>query len=73
MGESDGGGCGKRSAITLLYIQTGIDKISSLSCQKVAYSIISSKLGSDVAELTSVLLRNIYECIRHYPSAHGTV
>ena len=38
-----------------------IDKISCLSCQKVADSITSSKMGNNVAMQTSVLLRNIPE------------
>ena len=43
----------------------GIDKISSLSCQKVADSITSSKMGNNVAKQASVLLRNIPEYILH--------
>ena len=45
-----------------------IDKISSLSCQKVAYSIISSEMGDNVAKQTSVVLRNKPEYIRRYTS-----
>ena len=54
-----------------LYISPtgGIDKISSLSCQKVADSITSSKKGKNVAKQASVLLRNIPDYIRRYPSA----
>ena len=50
-----------------------IDKISSLSCQKVAYSITSPKIGSNAAKQTSVLLRNTSEYIRCYPSSYCTV
>ena len=50
-----------------------IDKISSLSCQKVADSITSSKMGNDVAKQASVLLRSIPEYIRRYPSAYCTI
>ena len=50
-----------------------IDKISSLSCQKVADSITSSKMGNNVAKQASVLLRNIPEYIRRYPSAYCTI
>ena len=57
----------------MFIVKVSIDKISRLSCQKVAYSIISLKMGNNVAELTSVLLRNISECIRRYPSANCTV
>ena len=49
-----------------------IAKISSLSCQKVADSITSSKMGNKVAKQTSVLLRNVPEYIRGYPSAYCT-
>ena len=61
--EEGGGGC---------YLETklAIDKISSLSCQKVADSITSSKMGNNVAKQASVLLRNIPEYIRRYPSAY---
>ena len=37
-----------------------IDKISSLSCQEVADSITSSKMGNNVAKQASVLLRYTY-------------
>ena len=50
-----------------------IDKISSLSCQKVAYSITSPKIGGNAAKQTSVLLRNTSEYIRCYPSSYCTV
>ena len=50
-----------------------IDKISSLSCQKVADPITSSKMGNNVAKQASVLLRNIPEYIRRYPSAYCTI
>ena len=50
-----------------------IDKISSLSCQKVAESITSSKMGNNVAKQASVLLRSIPEYIRRYPSAYCTI
>ena len=50
-----------------------IDKISSLSCQKVADSITSSKMGNNVAKQASVLLRNIPEYIRRYPSLYCTI
>ena len=50
-----------------------IDKISSLSCQKVADSITSSKMGNNVAKQASVLLRSIPEYIRRYPSAYCTI
>ena len=49
-----------------------IDKISSLSCQKVACSITFSKMGNNVARQASVILRNIPEYIRRYPSAYCT-
>ena len=50
-----------------------IDKISGLSCQKVAYSITSPKIGDNAAKQTSVLLRNTSEYIRCYPSSYCTV
>ena len=50
-----------------------IDKISSLSCQKVADSITTSEMGNNVAKQASVLLRNILEYIRRYPSAYCTI
>ena len=50
-----------------------IDKISSLSCQKVADSIISSKMGNNVAKQASVLLTYIPEYIRRYSSAYCTI
>ena len=50
-----------------------IDKISSLSCQKVADSITSSKMGNNVVKQASVLLRNIPDYIRRYPSAYCTI
>ena len=50
-----------------------IDKISSLSCQKVADTITSSKMGKTVAKQASVLLRNIPEYIRRYLSAYCTI
>ena len=50
-----------------------IDKISSLSCQKVAYSITSPKIGGNAAKQTSALLRNTSEYIRSYPSSYCTV
>ena len=50
-----------------------IDKISSLSCQKVAYSITSPKIGGSAAKQTSVLLRNTSEYILCYPSSYCTV
>ena len=50
-----------------------MDKSSSLSCQKVAYSITSSKMGNNVAKQTSVLLRNTSEYIRRYPSSYCTL
>ena len=50
-----------------------IDKISSLSCQKVAYSITSPKIGGNAAKQTSVLLRNTSEYIRCYPSSYCAV
>ena len=53
--------------------RTGIDKISSLSCQKVAYSITSPKIGDNAAKQTSVLLRNTSEYIRCYSSSYCTV
>ena len=49
------------------------DKISSLSCQKVADSITSSKMGNNVAKQVSVLLHSIPEYIRHYLSAYCTI
>ena len=52
---------------------SSIDKISSLSCQKVADSITSSKMGNNVAKQASVLLRNIPDYIRRYPSAYCTI
>ena len=54
-------------------MQQCIDKISSLSCQKVAYSITSPKIGGNAAKQTSVLLRNTSEHIRCYPSSYCTV
>ena len=50
-----------------------IDKISSLSCQKFADFITSSKIGNNVAKQASVLLRNIPEYIRRDPSAYCTI
>ena len=50
-----------------------IDKISSLSCQKVADSITFSKMGNDVAKQKSQLFCNILEYIRSYPPAYGTI
>ena len=50
-----------------------IDKISSLSCQKVADSITSSKMGNNEAKQASVLLCYIPEYIRRYPSAYCTI
>ena len=50
-------------------VQIFIDKISSLSCQKVVYSITSSNMCGNAAKQTSVLLRNTSEYIRlmrHY-------
>ena len=46
-----------------------IDKISSLSCQKVA----DSKMGNNVVKQAPVLLRNIPDYIRRYPSAYCTI
>ena len=54
-------------------VRLTIDKISSLSCQKVADSITSSKMGNNVAIQASVLLRNIPDYIRRYPSAYCTI
>ena len=54
-------------------VRSAIDKISSLSCQKVADSITSSKMGNNVAKQASVLLRYIPEYIRRYPSAYCTI
>ena len=51
-------------------LQRVIDKISSLSCQKVADSITSWKMGNHVAKQASVPLRYIPEYIRRYPSAY---
>ena len=56
-----------------IFVFKGIDKISSLSCQKVADSITSSKMGNTVAKQASVLLRSIPEYIRRYPSAYCTI
>ena len=50
-----------------------LDKNFSLSCQEVVDSIISSKMGNNVAKQTSVLFRNIPKYIRRYPSAYCTV
>ena len=50
-----------------------IDKISSLSCQKVADSITFSKMGNNVAKQASVLLHYIPEYIRRYSSAYCTI
>ena len=50
-----------------------IGKISSLSCQKVAESITSSKMGNNVAKQASVLLHNILDYIRRYPSTYCTI
>ena len=47
-----------------------IDKISSLSCQNVADSITSSKMGNSVVKQATVLLRYKPEYIRRYPSAY---
>ena len=59
--------------VVLLFNVHGIDKISSLSCQKVADSISSSKMGNNVAKQASALLRYIPEYIRRYPSAYCTI
>ena len=56
-----------------LWLNLFIDKISSLSCQKVADSITSSKMGNNVAKQASVLFRNVPEYIHRYPSAYCTI
>ena len=45
---------------TLDLLFSAIDEISSLSCQKVADSITSSKFSNNVTKRASVLLRYIY-------------
>ena len=53
--------------------QKTVDTISSLSCQKVADTITSLKMGNNVANQASVLLRFIPEYIRRYPTAYCTI
>ena len=70
---------GSRNSIFFMFLyfqkipKSSIDKISSLSCQKVADSITSSKMGNNIAKQASVLLRSIPEYIRRYPSAYCTI
>ena len=63
---------GSRQAICK-YMYLDIDKISSLSCQKVADSNTSSKMCNNVAKQTSARLRNIPEYICCHPSAYFAV
>ena len=54
----------ERFIFPLYDMRSPIDKIFSLSCQKVADSILSSKMGNNIAKQASALLRYIPEYIR---------
>ena len=59
---------------TSLKETVSIDKISSLSCQKVAYSITSLKIGGNAAKQSpffSVIHPNTFVVIRHHTARYN--